>query len=187
MAKKASDATNAPGKRKKSSEEPAAVQTAPVLAETDVVAASKPATQPPAAVAVSSEVAPPPRPNQNVLVFNISAQLKSKIAYQAAEEGISINEYVSELLAEGVVLRAWEIVEKKAQMRGGVANSQPQNNNRNNNNHNGGGNPNRNQQGGRNDRFNNRRGMSNSRYNNIMEDKASFLEYVRNQERQQGR
>jgi hypothetical protein len=78
------------------------------------------------------------------------------------------------LLAEGVVLRAWEIVERKNQMRGSHSGSQASHggrsgnhNSRNHNRHN----------------KNSRGGMSHGRYQSIMDDKATFLEYVRNQER----
>ena len=81
-----------------------------------------------------------------------------------------MEDFVSELLAESVVLRAWEIVERKNQMR-----STPSHNinNRSGNNNNGGAGNSRGRKGR----------MSHGRYQSIMEDKATFLEYVRNQER----
>lgn len=111
------------------------------------------------------------------LTLNLSRSLIEKIKRQAEEEGISIEEYVTELLSESVVLRAWEIVERKSHLSSVSGNTGGYNNHNNSSRNN-----NRNNR--RNDRFGNNRRMSQSRYNNLMEDKASFLEYVRNQERQ---
>lgn len=112
--------------------------------------------------------------SQSAIMVELSQSLRRKIAQQAAQEGISINDFIAELLAEGVVLRAWEIVERKNQMRGSHSGSQASHggrsgnhNSRNHNRHN----------------KNSRGGMSHGRYQSIMDDKATFLEYVRNQER----
>lgn len=112
------------------------------------------------------------------LTIKLSGALHRKLQSQAADEGISIQDLTRELLAEAVVLRAWEIIEKKIQLRGG----QPQ---MNQNNNMGGRNNNNNhrQGGGHRNKGGHRGGMSQMRYNSIMDDKASFLEYVRNQER----
>lgn len=116
-------------------------------------------------------------PIDNEIKVKLSEALCRKLHQQAQEESLTIEELVRELLAESVVLRAWEIIERKNQMRGGPQNNpqagRPQNNH-NNNNHNHRGNH---RKGG------GHRGMSQMRYNSIMDDKASFLEYVRNQER----
>ena len=101
------------------------------------------------------------------LTLRVSKSLMSKIKEQAEEEGISCDELVVEYLSEAVTLRAWEIMEKKSQMR--MSHNLPQRNNSGN----------RNQRG----KGNQRSGMSQGRYQTIMDDKASFLEYVRNQER----
>jgi hypothetical protein len=129
--------------------------------------------------------APVPSVAHNAFYLKLSDSLARKIREQAEEEGLSPDELAAELLTEGVVVRAWEIVERRITMRQGVGNK-PQhangngNNNSSNNNGNMGG-----QRNGGGRRHNNRRGgMSNNRYQNIMEDRASFLEYVRNQERQ---
>lgn len=114
------------------------------------------------------------------LSLKLSRSLMRKIKSQAQEEGVSVNEYLTELLSEGVVLRAWEIVEKKTQLRGGAVpgmnqggmNRMPQQQGRGG----GGGQHGNHRKGGH-------RGMSHGRYQAIMDDKASFLEYVRNQER----
>lgn len=107
----------------------------------------------------------------NTITVKLSHSLIKKITRQAEEEGISVNDFASELLSEGVVLRAWEILERKNQMRGPSGPSQ--------------GGHGRSQQnrgsGGR--QKGHRGGMSHGRYQAIMDDKATFLEYVRNQER----
>jgi hypothetical protein len=121
--------------------------------------------------------------------INLSSKLRKKLTEQAEDEGILLSDYIEELLAEASVIRAWELVEKKLHMRSGQnqgsqgnhnprnnRNNQGRNKNHNNSNHNGNGNGN-----------GNRRNMNNARYQNLMEDKASFLEYVRNQERDNNR
>lgn len=105
--------------------------------------------------------------SDEALSLRVSKSLMSKIKEQAEEEGISCDELVVEYLSEAVTLRAWEIMEKKSQMR--MSHNLPQRNNSGN----------RNQRG----KGNQRNGMSQGRYQTIMDDKASFLEYVRNQER----
>ncbi len=102
------------------------------------------------------------------LTVQVSSSLKEKLARTAQEEGVSIDALAQELLAEGVVLRAWEIIEKKSAMRG---NSQQQPQHRQQRHGNGNGNgpgPRRHQ---------------NQPVGNWMEDRAAFLEYVRNQEK----
>jgi len=123
-----------------------------------------------------------PRSNpENIeqLHVKLSKSLIRKLREQAADEGIALDEFVTELLSESVVLRAWEIVERKNQMKGGsqpLGNNRstgPQQQNRNNNQ--------QQQQGQRGTKGH--RGMNHSRYQNIMEDKGAFMEYVRGQER----
>jgi hypothetical protein len=115
--------------------------------------------------------------NGEQLHVKLSKSLIRKLREQAADEGIALDEFVTELLSESVVLRAWEIVERKNQMKGGshpMGNNRsngPQQQNRNNNQ----------QQGQRSTKGH--RGMNHSRYQNIMEDKGAFMEYVRGQER----
>lgn len=116
--------------------------------------------------------------SENIVSVKLSKALLRKINSQAEDEGISVEDYLTELLSEGVVLRAWEIVERKNQMRNQVHNQSG--NNRNNNNNNNGGRHHHNQRKGLNHRGN---GMSHGRYQSIMDDKATFLEYVRSQER----
>jgi hypothetical protein len=119
-----------------------------------------------------------------LLQVTLSGALFQRLKAQAEEEGIGLEEYARELLSESVTMRAFEIIEKRFQMRGGNPN-QGNNMNRHNSGNHGQPNNNHNNQhrhGGRRD--NRRGGMSHQRYQNIMDDKASFLEYVRSQERQ---
>ena len=102
----------------------------------------------------------------DLISLKISKSLARKIKEQAEDEGIEFEDLVVEYLSEAVTLRAWEIMERKSQMR--MSHNLPQ----------------RNTSSGRNQRNKGgQRGMSQGRYQNIMDDKASFLEYVRNQER----
>lgn len=123
---------------------------------------------------VETEVAQEGRsePQTGELTVTLSRALLRKLGEQAREESISLEELVRELLSESVVLRAWEIMERKIQMRGG--NTQGSQGNQR-----GGGN----QGGHRGGHRKGHRGMSHGRYQSIMDDKATFLEYVRNQER----
>lgn len=127
-----------------------------------------------------SPVVVAPQDNSEQLRVKLSKSLVRKLREQAADEGIGLDEFVTELLSESVVLRAWEIVERKNQMKGGQPsmgngrgpNGPQQNRNNNNNNSN---------QGHRGNKGH--RGMNHSRYQTIMEDKGAFMEYVRGQER----
>lgn len=125
-------------------------------------------------------VVAPVQDNSEQLRVKLSKSLVRKLREQAADEGIGLDEFVTELLSESVVLRAWEIVERKNQMKGGQPMGNGRGNgpngpqqNRNNNNSNG--------QGHRGNKGH--RGMNHSRYQTIMEDKGAFMEYVRGQER----
>ncbi|WP_218110348.1 hypothetical protein [Oligoflexus tunisiensis] len=117
--------------------------------------------------------------NSEQLRVKLSKSLVRKLREQAADEGIGLDEFVTELLSESVVLRAWEIVERKNQMKGGQP---PMGNGRGNGPHNNNNSQqNRNGQGHRGNKGH--RGMNHSRYQTIMEDKGAFMEYVRGQER----
>ncbi|MCX6131722.1 MAG: hypothetical protein NTX25_22010 [Proteobacteria bacterium] len=122
--------------------------------------------------------------NSEQLHIKLSRSLTRKLKDQAADEGIGLDEFISELLSESVVLRAWEIVERKNQMKGGPALGNTRSNHSGNgqqqNRHNNSMNSN---QRNNSNKSSGHRGMNHSRYQNIMEDKASFLEYVRSQER----
>ena len=127
------------------------------------------------------------------LRVRLSESLVKKLKEQAADEGISLEEFISELLAESVVLRAWEIVERKNAMKG-PSGQGPTGGGRNNYNNQNQGNKGNNQRGGGgggsssgsgagNQGNKGHRGMSQVRYQSIMDDKATFLEYVRSQEK----
>jgi hypothetical protein len=127
-----------------------------------------------------------PAADDSKLEIRLSRSLLRKIKDQALDEGLPLEEFVAELLSESVVLRAWEIVERKNQMRQSGGSSQGSQNRSSahgnshyqNQNHHG------NQHHGRQHHRKNR-GMNHGRYQSIMDDKASFIEYVRNQERSQ--
>lgn len=150
---------------------------------------------------IPEDALPPPRPDP-ILSLQLSAALHYKLQHQAKDEGISVEALAQEMLAESVVLRAWEIAERKNAMRGPHS-------------HAGSGGPNYGREGqqrppyGANGQANgNTRhprgyerpssaspelthhqtrpttGPGQRRPNNAwMEDKAAFLEYVRNQEK----
>ena len=118
----------------------------------------------------------------NVLTVNLTASLIRKINLKAQQEGVTVNDLVSELLAEGVVLRAWEIMERKSAMKTG----QSQNSNYNSNSNRSSNRSNqRSSQGGRGRASGNSGGgrRNNNKFKNIMDDNASFIEYVRSQEK----
>lgn len=116
------------------------------------------------------------------LNLTLSKALMGKLKRQAKSEGVSMEALATELISEGAVLRAWEIVERKGHLRDASSNQSGNsygngnggNNQRRGNNRNGGGNQQKN---------GNSRNMNKQRYNAIMDDKANFLEYVRNQEK----
>jgi hypothetical protein len=105
--------------------------------------------------------------------LSCSQSLYKKLVSLSKEEGIDLEDLVKELVTEGVVTRAWDVAERKHQIRAG------QNQNQNPR-QSGGPNSNRGSGGG-----GHRKGsrMSQQRYQSIMDDKATFLEYVRSQER----
>lgn len=116
--------------------------------------------------------------SEHSLSLRLSSSLVQKLTEKAAVEGVGVDELASELLAEGLVLRAWEIIEKKNAMRGPTNSSHHYNNNRNQ------------KSGSRGANYYSRKPgadasprFSQQSYNNIMKDGASFLEYVRSQER----
>lgn len=134
-----------------------------------------------------------PEPDEYVLTVRMSKSLYKKLQYTSQDEMVSLDDFACELLAEGLVLRAWEIMERKSAMRGGgPGHGAPHGNQR----HGGGGNGNQrhgNHQGGKGGNNNRHHRQGSNRQNtraqnhantlNLMEDKAAFLEYVRNQER----
>jgi hypothetical protein len=137
----------------------------------------------------------PPPPLEASMTITLSRQLHGRLIRTAQEEGVTPAALAQELLAEGVTLRAWEIIERKSAMRG-QSSPQPQaggngngrpfgNGNGNGSNYRHGGRPGGPGNSGGNG--NNRAGNPNRRQgapnNAWMEDKAAFLEYVRNQEK----
>jgi hypothetical protein len=138
--------------------------------------------------------------NNSQITLPLSQSLHRKLKIKAQQEGVSIEDFVSELLAEGLVLRAWEIMERKNAMRGGQAANNPAfpnrgaNNNRNFRNPGPNANFNRTRQASGNSvnvhngggsQMNNAAHNRRAAYNNIFEDSANFLEYVRSQEKKQ--
>lgn len=133
------------------------------------------------------------------VTLHLSRSLIRKLRDNSREEGVTMEELASELVAEGVVLRAWEIVERKATMRGGNASQGSQNNQNNfNRGSNGGGN----HAGGNHgnhpsphaqkhltpqNRMAQKKLQRQTRQHanamDLMADKAAFIEYVRNQEK----
>ena len=109
-----------------------------------------------------------------ILEVSLGKTLRRKLFHLAAEEGIAAEELAQELIAEGVVLRAWEVIGRQKVQQGHTGGNQ------------------QNQQKQQN-RGGNRKGRRHNKGRggggggggggNWMEDKAAFLEYVRNQER----
>ncbi len=122
------------------------------------------------------------KPSQT-LQIPLSQSLIRKLTSKAQSEGVSMEELAGELLAEGLVLRAWEIMERKNTMR---KSSAPNSSGPNNNNNKGA-----NRNFGKNNQPNNRRQSLIPRrpanYNNIIEDSANFIDYVRKQEKSQSK
>jgi len=134
-----------------------------------------------------------PEPLPENLTIRISKALHRKLRDNAREEGVSIDELISELLAEGVVLRAFEIVERKQTMRGG---NHQQHRNQQNGNVNGNVSHGNTQQGNQQHRNQfqqggnrqaqkklQRQARQHANAMDLLQDKAAFLEYVRNQEK----
>lgn len=129
------------------------------------------------------------------LNLQVSKTLKKRLEQSAREEGVSADDLASELLAEGLVLRAWEIVERKSAMRSGGSPQQQQQQQQRQGNvrqghsnkpsgyQGGGNNAGRHGGGGGGGGRMNKRHAAHATSLNVMEDKAAFLEYVRNQER----
>ena len=116
-----------------------------------------------------------PKPNsdddhkqEHTIQLRVSHSLHRKIKQKAADEGVPMHELLSELIAEGLVLRAWEIMERKVAMRSAPSHSYKGNNRYE-------------QRGGRNKNFN--KGNRTEKNAHLLEDRAAFVEYVRNQEK----
>lgn len=129
--------------------------------------------------------------NMEKIELNLTATLYRKLCDKSKKEGVTVNELASELLAEGLVLRAWEIMERKTAMK------QPSHSNNSNNSQGGGkqGHKNfgrsRNNYNNQNFQGNNKNNLlqqnnrrNNNKFNNrSSDDNANFIEYVRSQEK----
>ncbi len=123
------------------------------------------------------------------IALDLSGSLGKKLRDVAREEGITVESFARELIAEGLLLRAFEIADRRNNMRQG-SNPQSQGSQGSYNNNRGGGQGSnyRGPQGGRGGQQQNHRGGNNQNrrnvnIHNLMEDKASFIEYVRSQEK----
>ncbi len=115
----------------------------------------------------------------NYLEIKISGSLYRKLKELSRTEGLSVDELACELVTEGCVVRAWELVERKAAMKSHSGNATHNGSNSGNGRSNPGFNNNNKQS------YNPKSKQGRSNYNKIMEDNAHFLEYVRNQEKRQ--
>lgn len=96
-------------------------------------------------------------PNIKNLSIQISHSLYNKLLDLTKKEGLrSVEDLVIEILSQGVMLKAWEILEKKFSEQ-------------------------KNQSLQHNQSYNkgSKKNFSRNQYFNIMDDKAAFLEYVR--------
>ena len=124
------------------------------------------------------------------LKLQLSATLIRKLKQKAQVEGISVDEFACELLAEGLTLRAWEIMEGKSAMRS-PSFSQQQNGNggyRNQKGFRGNNNFQKRGQGYWNQNQNQGNWQDNGPSNmnrDPLDDQAAFFEFVRNQEKNQ--
>ncbi len=136
--------------------------------------------------------------NEHMLNLRLPKSLYNRLRHMAGDEGVSLEDLAFELISEGSVIRAWEIVEKKSTMRSGSGNQQgnqqgnPNNSGgsfryRQNRNGGGGGGGGGQRRSNNNNNNNNNNRRSGPNIHKLMEDKASFLEYVRNQEKKNNR
>jgi hypothetical protein len=130
----------------------------------------------PDAAAPGRSSAAAPAAAEATLTLHVSATLLRQLGAKAREEGVSLTMLATELLAEGLVLRAWEILERQVTMRfgeGTMSSHAPS-----------GGRGTRSDGGGY-DRRGGRGGRRPTQRprGNVMDDQATFLEYVRTHER----
>lgn len=121
------------------------------------------------------------------LDLTVSLSLYRKLHNKAKAEGISLGDLASELLAEGLVLRAWEIMERKSAMKVGssvpAANARPGRQNYNRNNSNSNSNSNNHSRGRYRSTGSQAQGKRPKFSSQDMGDNANFIEYVRSQEK----
>jgi hypothetical protein len=144
-----------------------------------------PPVAPPAAREVHGSVDPAPAPVESTLTLRVSASLLAQLEDKAQDEGVGMVVLATELLAEGLVLRAWKSLERQASRRPNYGNTRPHTPPGPRGPRPGGRGPNnrRERSGNRRpDQGGNRR-PDPRRGGNIMDDQATFLEYVRTQER----
>jgi len=115
---------------------------------------------------------------RDTMSISLSKSLIKKLYSISKNEGVHPNDLARELIAEGLVLRVWEIFERDQTMRHHVNNQNHRNSYQNNGNRH----FNKSQENHRKKSFSSNR-SNRSNYNTIMEDKGAFLEYVRSQER----
>lgn len=111
---------------------------------------------------------------ETAIVIKISQSLKTKLIEKSQDEGISVDAFISELLAEGLASRLFEL------RRLGPPQHQGQHQGQQQRHHNNG------QRSGSRNFQNNRGGRqqnSREKYFNIMDDKAAFIDYVRNMDK----
>lgn len=139
------------------------------------------AETPPVATPTVREVhglsGPAPAPAESTLTLRVSASLLGQLEAKAQDEGVGLAVLATELLAEGLVLRAWKSLEHQASRRPNYGNTRPHTPPGPRGPRPGGRGPNNRRERGGNRRPDPRRG------GNIMDDQATFLEYVRTQER----
>ena len=116
------------------------------------------------------------------LEIKVSLSLYRKLHEKSKQEGVELGELASELLSEGLVLRAWEIMERKSAMKQGSANPSTQRGARQNYNRS------PYPQKGKYNRTPNSqfqsKGPKKYKFNQgDMGDSANFIEYVRSQEK----
>lgn len=111
------------------------------------------------------------------LKVTLSKSLLLKLKEQSQDEGLSTGDFAAELLAEGAVLRAWEILERKSAMSG-VSLQQKGKTYQNKGGYKQQGNFKRGKRSG----SGGVNGNKKENYNRIMDDNANFMEYLRNQE-----
>lgn len=131
--------------------------------------------RPPASGATPGPSNPTSAAAETTLTLRVSASLLRQLEAKAQDEGVSLGVLATEFLAEGLVLRAWEILQRQAARRGGPGTMRPHVTPGARDAHSGGRGHNRRDRGGH--RQPQRRG------GNVMDDQATFLEYVRTQER----
>jgi hypothetical protein len=135
-----------------------------------------PTTLPPASEAAHGPGNPASVVAETTLTLRVSTSLLRQLEAKAQDEGVSLSVLATEFLAEGLVLRAWEILQRQAARRGGPGMMRPHAAPGAHGTHPGG-------RGHNHRRDHGNRRQPQRRGGNVMDDQATFLEYVRTQER----